>query len=790
MKIGVFICHCGFNIAEVVDIEQIMKKIEHEADLVLIDDDYVCSEAGLKKLKEKIAEEKIDRVVIASCSPKVHELLFRDALEEAGINKYLLEIANIREQASWVHRDEKEGATSKSLDLIMAAIEKVRRLKPLYPKKVPIKDSVLVIGGGVAGIKVALSLGDMGIKTYLVERDPSIGGHMAMFDKTFPTMDCSICILAPLMVEVNHHQNIELMTYSEVKEISGHIGNFHVKIEKKPRFVNETLCVGCIDTCATDCPAEVPDEYNNSYSTRKAIYLQFPQAVPMVAVIDPEACIGCKACENFCDREAIDFNQKSDVIDLDVGTIIVAAGYTPFDPSIYKEYGYGVYKNVITGLEMERFLSPSGPTKGAIVRPSDGKTAKRIAFIQCVGSRDDAVGKPGCSRVCCMYAMKQAMEIRERVPDAEIHVYYIDIRAFGKGYEQYWQRIITEYRVRFIRGRVSKILENPPNNSLIIKAEDTLANVLVEREYDLIVLSVGMDPAEDLDKLSEMLNISTDSEGFLLEDHPKLRTSESTLKGIYLAGCAQGPKDIQDSISHAESAAIKAANLVRSGEVELDIQVPIINAEKCIGCRLCENTCDWNALEFDKEQKKMTVKELNCVGCGTCAGACPSEAISIEGFTDEQIISQVDAILDKKQEYPLIIGFFCNWCSYAAADLAGTSKIQYPTNIRIIRVMCTGRISPQFVIEAFSKGADGVLVAGCHPQDCHYKIGFDRATNRVNALRELLHDYGINEKRLRIVSAGAPESQKIADEITDFVTELEKIGPSGAEIKKGVKIKS
>lgn len=788
MKIGVFVCHCGFNIAEVVDVDQIFKKIEHLPDLVLIDDDYVCSEAGLKKLKEKIAEEQIDRVVIASCSPKVHELLFREALEEAGINKYLLEIANIREQVSWVHRDEKESATSKSLDLIMAAIEKVRRLKPLSPKKVPIKDTVLIIGGGVAGIKAALNLGDMGIKTYLIERDPSIGGHMAMFDKTFPTMDCSICILAPLMVEVSHHENIELLTYTEVKEISGHIGNFHVKIEKKPRFVNETLCVGCIDTCATECPIEVPDEYNNNYSTRKAIYLQFPQAVPMVAVIDPEACIGCKACESFCDRKAIDFNQEIEIIDIDVGAIIVAAGYTPFDPTIYKEYGYGVYKNVITGLEMERFLSPSGPTKGSIVRPSDGKTAKRVAFIQCVGSRDDAIGKPGCSRVCCMYAMKQAMEIRERVPDADIHVYYIDIRAFGKGYEQYWQRIITEYRVRFIRGRVSKILENPENNDLIIKAEDTLANELVEREYDLIVLSVGVDPPADLTKLSEMLNISMDSEGFLLEDHPKLRASESTLKGIYLAGCVQGPKDIQDSISHAESAAIKAANLVKSGEVELDIQAPIIDEEKCIGCRLCENTCDWKALVFDKDRKKMTVNELNCVGCGTCAGACPNEAIYIQGFTDEQIISQIDAILEKKQEYPLIIGFFCNWCSYAAADLAGTSKIQYPTNIRIIRVMCTGRISPQFIIEAFAKGADGVLVAGCHPQDCHYKIGFDRAQNRVTALQELLDDYGINQDRLRVVSAGAPEGQKIADEITDFVNILEKLGPSGTEIKKVIKI--
>ncbi|MFX1293852.1 MAG: hydrogenase iron-sulfur subunit [Promethearchaeota archaeon] len=783
MKIGVFICHCGFNIAEVIDIKKLIEKISSEEDIVLIDDEYICSEQGLKKLKEKITEKKIDRVVIASCSPKVHDLLFKEALEEAGVNKFLLEIANIREQCSWVHRGEKERATIKALDLILAAIEKVRRLTPLTPKKVPIKDSVLIIGGGVAGIKAALSLGNMGIKTYLVEREPSIGGHMAMFDKTFPTMDCSICILAPLMVEINHHDNIQLLTYSEVKEITGHIGDYHIIIEKKPRFVNESLCVGCIETCESVCSIEVPNEYNSGYNARKAIYLQFPQAVPMIAVIDPEACIGCKACEAICDREAIDFDQKSELIELEVGAIIVAIGYEPFDPTVYKEYGYGVYQNVITGLEMERVLSPSGPTSGQILKPSDGEIAKKIAFIQCIGSRDETVGRPGCSRVCCMYAMKQAMEIRERVPDAEIDVYYVDIRAFGKGYEEFWQRIIKEYRVRFIRGRVSKIIENPINKDLILKAENTLTNELIERDYNLVILSVGMDPPKGLEHLKDMLKISTDSEGFLLEDHPKLRTSESTVKGVYLAGCAQGPKDIQDSISHAESAAMKAVNLVKSKEVELDVLWPVIDREKCIGCRLCEQTCDWKALEFDKKEKKIIVNELNCVGCGTCAGACPEGAISIQGFTDEQIFSQINAILKEKQDYPLIIGFFCNWCAYAAADLAGTSKIQYPPNIRIIRLMCTGRINPAFILEAFSKGADGILVAGCHPQDCFYRIGFDRIKNRVRGLRELLTNVGINENRLRITSAGASEALKITDEINDFVNELEKLGPIGIELK-------
>lgn len=789
MKIGVFICHCGFNIAEVVDIPTISEIISKLDDTTVITDDYVCSEQGLNKLKEKIEADQIDRVVIASCSPKVHELLFRNALEDAGINKYLLEIANIREHCSWVHRGEKQSATDKALDLIMAAIAKVKRLSPLTPKKVPVKDSALVVGGGVAGIKAALSLGDLGIKTYLVEREPSIGGHMAMFDKTFPTMDCSICILAPLMVEASHHPNIELLSYSEILEINGHIGNYKIKITKKPRYVNESLCVGCIETCANACPIELPDEYNGSYSTRKAIYLQLPQAVPMVAVIDQDACIGCKACEAFCDREAIDFNQEAEIIEVEIGVIIVAAGYQPFDPTVYREYGYGVYRNVVTGLEMERFLSPSGPTKGEILKPSDGTIAKRVAFIQCVGSRDEKIGRPGCSRVCCMYAIKQAMEIRERVPDAIIDVYYVDVRAFGKGYEQFWQRVVRDYRVRFTRGRVSKLVEDPITTDLILKAENTLTGELIKAEYDLVILSVGIDPPEGLEHLTQLLKIARDSEGFLLEDHPKLRSSESIVKGIYLAGCVQGPKDIQDSISHAESAAMKAAKLVKDKEVELDVLVPTINPDICIICRLCEQTCDWKAIQFDTTTKRMIVNELNCVGCGTCAGACPTGAIIFHGFTDEQINSQIDTILKHKKEFPLLIGFFCNWCSYAAADLAGTSKIQYPSNIRIIRVMCTGRINPNFVIEAFSKGADGVLVAGCPPQDCHYRIGFDRAEERVRALHQLMEAFGISKDRLRITSAGAPEAQKIVDEITQFKEHLETLGPVGIELYKSLNYK-
>lgn len=781
MKIGVFICHCGFNIAEIIDIEALMNRIRKDEELILIEDDYVCSEQGLNKLKEKIVEENIDRVVIASCSPKVHEHLFRETLKEAGINQFLLEIANIREQCSWVHRNEPNRATVKASDLINAAIEKVKKSKPYELMKVPVKKSALVIGGGIAGIKSALSLSDMGIDTYIVEREPSIGGHMAMLDKTFPSLDCSICILAPLMLEVDQRKNITLLTYSEVVKVSGHIGDYKVEIERKPRFVDESKCIGCIETCSEVCPIEIGDKFNNYYNNRKAIYLQFPQAIPMVAVIDPNSCIGCRACETFCDREAINFDQKSEIVKLNVGAVIIASGYDVFNAAIYQEYGYGRYKNVITAMDMERFLSPSGPTDGFVLRPSDGEPAEKIAFLQCVGSRDEKVGRPGCSRVCCMYAIKQAVEIKERNPNAEVHIFYIDIRAFGKGYEEFYVNAQTNYNINFIRGRISEVYEERESKNLILRSEDTLLNRLMEIEVDLLVLSVGLIPDKDLKHLARIFRIDRSEDGFLLESHPKLRASESTLKGIYLAGCVQGPKDIQDSISHAESAAMKVASLLKLDEVELDTIVPEIDQDTCLKCRLCERVCEYKALEYNKEKGVMELDNLSCSGCGVCVASCPTGAIYIPNCTNNQIISEIDAILEEKKDYPLIIGFFCNWCSYTAADFAGIKKIQYPTNIRIIKVVCAGRVSPMFVLRALSRGADGVLIGGCYEQDCHYRIGFKQAKQRTEALKELLEDAGIDSRRVRIISANAQEGYKIANEVSDFIEFLEEIGPIGTE---------
>jgi len=773
LKIGLFICDCGKNISGVIDNSKVIDHFSKYPEVHVIGDQYLCAELGLNKITNEIKEHEIDRVVIAACSFKLHGFLFRKTIEKAGINRYLISFANIREQNSWVHDDNPEAATTKAIDQIKMAIEQVKLLQPLEVQRAKVNPSALIIGGGIAGIKAALVIADAGYKVYLVEKDLTIGGKMALFDKTFPTLDCSICILGPLMLEVKDHPNIELLTHSTIESIDGYVGNFLVRVQKKPRFVNEETCVGCFTLCRDVCPIDVED----TFFPRKAIDVAYPQAIPLFPNILEEFCIGCKACAQACDREAIDFEQKSKYIEFNVGTIITATGIKTFDPSLLGEFNYQQYLDVITTMQVERLLNNDGPTHGKIVRPSNGEIPTKVSFILCVGSRNRAIHHDYCSQVCCNVSIKQAVLLKKEHPEVEINIYYNDIRAVGKNCEEFYNRAQEVFGIRFIKSNISAVLKDDLSETgeLLIRGEDVIDDRIFENKADLIVLAVGIEPAENTNELSQLLNISQGPYGFLLEKHLKIKPSETSVSGVFLAGAIQGPKDIPTSIAHAESAAAKAIALMSKEHIELDPHVVLFNPKECDLCRLCENICEYSALKI--EDSNLYITNANCTGCGACAAMCHSDALQIPGFTKKQISAQVNKILSEKSEYPLIIAFLCNWCSYLGADLAGTSKINYPTNVRSIRVMCTAMLDPSLVFEAFFNGADGVLIAGCHPQDCHYDTGFIKAANRYESIKKILGEAGLNENRVRIESISAGEGQKFARVVSKFKTELEKLGP-------------
>ncbi|MGQ9588319.1 MAG: 4Fe-4S binding protein [Thermoplasmata archaeon] len=652
-RIGVFVCHCGSNIAGVVDCAKVREAAGQLPGVIVAKENkYTCSDLGQEEIIKAITENGLDRVVVASCSPRLHEPTFRKCIQQAGLNPYLLQMVNIREQCSWVHSHEKDKATVKANDLVRMGVSKAAKLQPLEAREVPVEPASLVVGGGVAGIQAALDLAQMGFKVYLVESKPSIGGKMAQLDKTFPTGDCAICILAPKMVELSRSQNITLLSYSEVEEVKGYIGNYEVKVRRKARYVREEKCVGC-GLCADACPVKVDNEFDFGFGQRKAIYIPFPQAVPLKYTIDKENCLHfktgkCLLCTKVCTNEAIDHSMQDEILDIKVGTIIVATGYDTYIPMKKGVYRYWEYDNVITGLELERLVNASGPTGGRLIRPSDGQPPKRVAFVQCVGSRNKKIGNNYCSRVCCMYAIKNAQIIKEHTPETEITVYYNDIRAFGKGFEELYHRIREDYFVEFIRGRPAKLSQDPKTKSIKIRAEETLLNKITEREFDLVVLSVGLVPSEGSKKIGKILSLTTSSDGFFAEAHPKLRPVDTAMDGIYLAGCAQGPKDIPDSVAQAKAAAASAAIPMFARKVTIEPLVASVNEELCQGCGLCTELCPYGAPELVQSEKggwKARITEALCHGCGTCAASCPQKAIAVQQFTDEQICSELEAAL-------------------------------------------------------------------------------------------------------------------------------------------------
>jgi heterodisulfide reductase subunit A len=644
-RTGVFVCHCGNNIAATVDVKKVAESMSGEENVVSSEDYvYMCSDPGQNSVIQSIKDNNLDSVVISCCSPNLHEKTFRDNAKRAGLNSFTCEIANIREQCAWVHKD-KAVATEKAIKITRSAVRRAGRDQALEPIAVPVTRKVLVIGGGIAGIQAALDIANAGIKVILVEKLATIGGHMLQLSETFPTLDCSQCILSPKMVDVSRHENIELMTYSEVQEVSGSVGNFQVKIKQKPTFIDPELCKIC-DDCAQVCPVVVPNEHDLGLTARRAIHIPFAQAIPASYTLDENACLGlnpvrCGKCKDACDVGAINYDMRPKIVTEDVGAIVVATGFDLYAQEHMNELGGGQIDDVLDGLQFERLCSASGATKGHVLRPSDRTEPKSVVFIQCVGSRDPANHCAYCSKICCMYTAKHASLYKHHVPDGNAYVFYIDIRSGGKGYEEFVQRTMEDDGAIYLRGRVSKLYRK--NGKVRVLGTDTLTGQNVEIDADMVVLALAMEPSQGTADIAKTLKIGRDKDGFLAEAHPKLKPVESVTAGIFLAGCAQGPKDIPETVSQASAAASKVIGLLSQPTLSHAPTVAKVRNSHCTGCEMCVTACPYNAISL--ENGKALVNEVLCEGCGSCSATCVRAAIEVKNATALQISEMIEACL-------------------------------------------------------------------------------------------------------------------------------------------------
>ena len=660
-RIGVFVCWCGSNLAATVDVVQVAETLRNEPGVVISENyAYMCSQSGQDLIKNAIREHSLTGIVVCSCSPRMHENTFRKTAAAAGLNPYMVEIANIREQCSWVHKDMASG-TEKAIILGRAAIAKLHLNAPLTAGQSPVTKRALVIGGGIAGIQTALDIADAGFPVDIVEKAPTIGGKMAQLDKTFPTLDCAACILTPKMVDAAQNENIRIFSYSEVEAVSGFVGNFTVKIRRKARYVREDICTGC-GLCTEKCPQKkVPNEFNLGMDNRRAVYIPFAQAVPKVATIDADWCTmlktgKCGVCAKVCTAGAIDYTQKDTFVEEQYGAIVAATGYNPISLEKFDEYAYSQSKDVITSLEFERLTNAAGPTSGKLLRPSDGKHPRTIVFVQCVGSRcshNAGKGKEYCSKICCMYTAKHAMLTREKYPDTDVYVFYIDVRTPGKNFDEFYRRAAEEYGVHYIKGMVGKIV--PEGDKLKVQASDLIENRQLKLEADLVVLAAAIEPDKSARPLATMLTASMDTNDFFTEAHPKLRPVESPTAGVFLSGACQGPKDIPETVAQAGAAAAKVIGLLAKDSLTCNPCVAHSDELMCNGCSMCERVCPYGAITYiDKEfrmpdrttriRRVASVNEAVCQGCGACTVACMSGAMDLRGFSSGQIMAEVDAI--------------------------------------------------------------------------------------------------------------------------------------------------
>lgn len=789
LRTGIFVCHCGGNISDIVDVDAVVRLAAELPGVAVAQSHmFCCSDPGQAAMEEQIREHRLNRVIVAACSPSLHELTFRRAVARSGLNPYLFEHINIREHVSWVVED-REQATRKAFRLIRAAAARVAHLAPLSKRKIPIHPSVLVIGGGVAGLTAARDLASRGIEVTLIESSPFLGGRLAQLYRIYPTGQRARDVLEPLVRQVAADPRITVYTNAQLESSTGVIGDFRTTIRLTPRGVT----ADCPDPQAAidSCPEECVDQFNLGLSKRKALYKTYDHCYPELPAIDWKNCTKCGACFQACGGRGINLDDQPRFVEIQSGAIIIAVGLNTYGPR-HGEYGYGKYPEVITLAQMNRLLDPTGPTRGKLI--VNGRSIRSVGFLHCVGSlqrkgihRPMADGKLNqyCSRVCCTTTMHTAAQVRERFPGVHVYDFHEDIRTYGRRHEGYYDQV-CEQGVAFIRFDPMKppVVEEDPRGeaALVVRTVDRLtAGEEIEVPVDLLVLATGL-VARDMTRLIDLYRCSVGADRFLMEVHPKLRPVELAASGLFLAGTVQGPMDIGESTAAAAAAAAKASSLISAGTIEMDPFVAEVREDRCSGCRICLNACPFSAIARDEEHARAAVNAALCLGCGTCVASCPCNAIQQYGFTDDQIKAEVAALLADKPVrgpawQPRIVAFLCYWCSYTGADNAGTARMKYPANADIVKVMCSGRIDPELITTAFSLGADGVMVLGCHIGDCHYTSGNHKTMVRMPLVRRLLADLGIKQERFRHEWVSAAEGEKFSQLVREMTAQVQALGP-------------
>ncbi len=792
-KIGLALCDCFGQFAEVIDLDSIEQSMRDSGkfSVILRKDDF-CMTSGLESIKQMITENNLEKIVIAACSPKAYETVFRKVIEELGMNKYSsLVMVNLENHVVAVHKEMPKEATKKAKALILAAVAKIEKAESIEKIKIPIQPTTLIIGGGIAGETAAQELTDLGFDVTLVERRPSIGGRMLQLGTVYPTDDCSLCVRSSGYVGfdvggprrcfyrggLGTLDKLEILTNTEVKDVKGQIGNFKVSLEKKPRYVNER-CINC-HKCAEVCPVEVENSFDFNLTKRKAIYRPFPQSIPPYYVIDPNICLfeKCAKCVEICPTNAINLNEKSEKMEKALGIVIMATGFEEYDASRLN-YGYGMFPDVVTQLQLARMLDPTGPSYGEPYRPSNQDMPQKIVMIQCAGSRDET-HMPYCSNVCCMIALKHSIMIKEKHPEIDITICYMDIRSVGKNYEEYYRKA-RELGVVFLRGKPSYVVDDQRTEKILVEVENTLTGEFNILETDLVALSMAMVPSKGSAELAKMLGIELDEYGFIQPLDPKIRPVETNVAGVFATGCTITPMDIPTTMAYSGTASIRAAKLMQSREMEKDKVTAWVNQDICSTCRICEQVCPFSAIEMGvKEDGKLgpaEVLDAKCYACGLCVSACPSAAISFKFYSEEQLKAEISSLLHNGGTDKKIIAFLCDECAYGTADEAGFMGLQYDPSVYIVRVPCISRVDPQLVLSTLQEGADGVLVIGCLKDRCHFLKGSEVGDLRVNLLRLLLNQMGINEERVKMYFVDCAEVNLFTRAVEEMTQTLETIG--------------